>query len=144
MAQSFELSLEVPVFSPDKPAEVGSQIREAIREAALDSGLAEVVGADELEPRFAQSLPSKGDIEIVKAVVAFAIQEAPKVWPYLQAFLERLRARLQGTASAERIKAEISIGSRKIRFEGFTKDDEFAAAIGETDKVLRISFGPHP
>lgn len=138
MPELFELRLEVPVFAPDKSAIVSSRLKEAISEAAVDSGVEEIVVEGKLEPTFGQLLPTKEEVDIILAVVGFAIQQAPTAWPHLKAFLEQLRARLQKATPGAEIKGEITIDKKKIRFEGFTDED----TIKVITKEYKVYFQP--
>ena len=139
MPEPFELRLEVPVIAPDKPAIVTSRLKEAIREAAVDSGVGKVVVEGKLEPTLGQLLPTKEDVDIILAVVGFAIQQAPTAWPHLKVFLEHLQARLQKTTPTK-IKADIAIGKKKISVKELTPDDAFKLIT----KEYEVHFKPRP
>ena len=139
MPELFELRLEVPVFAPDKPAIVTSRLKEAISEAAADSGLEKVVAEGKVEPTFGQLLPTKEEVDIILAVVGFAIQQAPTAWPHLKVFLDQLSARLHKTTPIK-IKADITIGKKKVHVEGLTPDD----AIKFITKEYEVHFKPRP
>jgi hypothetical protein len=139
MAELFELRLEVPVIVPDKPAIVTSRLKEAIGEAAVDSGVEEIVVEGKLEPTLGQLLPTKEEVDVILAVVGFAIQQAPTAWPHLKVFLEQLQARLHKTTPIK-IKAEITIGKKKISVKELTPDDTFRLIT----KEYEVHFKPRP
>jgi len=137
MSELFELRLEVPFVPPDNSAIVSSRLKEAISKAAVDSGVEKVVAEGKLEPTFGQRLPTKEEVDIVLAILAFTIEQAPKAWPHLKAFLEQLWARLQ-KATPIAIKADITIGKKKVHVEGLTPDD----AIKVITKEYEVYFQP--
>ena len=139
MPELFELRLEVPVIAPDKSVIVSSRLKDAISKAAVDSGVEKVVAEGKLEPTFGQLLPTKEEVDIILAVVGFTIQQAPTAWPHLKAFLEQLWGRLQKTTPIA-IKADITIGKKKVHVEGLTPDD----AIKFITKEYEVHFKPRP
>ena len=141
MPELFELRLEVPFVAPDNSAIVSSRLKEAIREAAVDSGVEKVVVEGTLEPTFGQSLPTKEDIGLVLAALSFAIQVGELAWPHLKAFLEKLQARLQKTSSGQRVTAHFRIDDKEVRFENFaTRED----ALVVLTKEYKERFQPRP
>ncbi len=138
MEELFELRLEVPVIAPDNYTTVSSHLKEAISEAAIASGLERVIEKGKLAPTFEQRLPTKEEVELILAVVAFAIREAPKAWPYLKAFLEQLRTRLRKVTQKE-IKAKINIAGKELIVKGLTSDD----SIEFITEKYEVHFRPH-
>ena len=138
MPTPFELRLEIPFSAPENPAVVSSRLKEAISEAALDSGVREIVKEGNVEPTFGQQLPTEEEVGMILAVLTFIIGELPKAWPHVEAFLEQLRARLRRTSPGTTIKADITIGKKKMHFDGFTDEDTIKVITRE----YKVYFEP--
>ncbi len=118
----FQLRLEMEPVVPDTVASLQSRLRDTIDQVIAASGLDALLKGRQPQPTFAQPLPTPEGLEIVIAFLAFAVQVTPLAWPHLKAFLTQLGARLS-QATPLTIKADITIGEKKVQVKGLTPED---------------------
>lgn len=136
MPELFELRLEVPFVAPANPDTVISRLKEAMRQAADESGLEKVVVEGTLEPTFGQELPDKEGVTFIIAVVAFAIQVGELAWPYVKKWWRKLQGRLSNAAPGQQVTAVVRIGDREVPVDNFTSGEDAIAFLTEEYEVL--------
>lgn len=139
MADMFEFRLEIPFTSFDGSETTRMRLSQAINEAVTESHLQEVAETPQIRPTFSQGTPTKEEVSIALAVLAFVIQQGPTVWPHIKAFLEAVWMRLQSIPHHKQsiLRIELPDG-KEIVVKGFGSKD----SLQYTSRELEVYFGP--